>query len=83
LISGKYHLLNDRFLFTLMGFFAFYCGFIYNDFFSIPLNLFGTCWDKAHDSNLGVLQENCVVWFGMDPSWYNNKAIIGIWPQMN
>jgi hypothetical protein len=29
------------------------------------------------------LQENCVVWFGMDPSWYNNKAIIGIWPQMN
>jgi V-type H+-transporting ATPase subunit a len=33
-----------RFLFTLMGFFAFFCGLIYNDFLSIPWNLFGSCY---------------------------------------
>lgn len=34
-----------RYLITLMGFFAAYCGFIYNDFLSLALNLFGTCFD--------------------------------------
>jgi V-type H+-transporting ATPase subunit a len=34
-----------RFLVMLMGFFATYCGFIYNDFFSLSLNLFKSCFD--------------------------------------
>jgi V-type H+-transporting ATPase subunit a len=33
-----------RFLLILMGFFAFFSGFIYNDFASIPFNLFGSCY---------------------------------------
>ncbi len=64
--------LFNRYLIILMGFFAFYNGIIYNDFLSIPLNLFGSCffintdekgnrfWDKHKD---------CTYSFGLDPVW--------------
>ncbi len=36
--------LPHRYLFALMGFFSFYCGFVYNDYLSLNLNLFGSCY---------------------------------------
>lgn len=30
-----------------MGFFAFYCGLLYNDFLSISLDLWGSCYDAS------------------------------------
>ena len=36
-------LVAHRYLVTLMGFFATYCGFIYNDTLSMSINYFGTC----------------------------------------
>ena len=40
-------LLQAKYLILFMGMFSVYCGFIYNDFMSLPLNLFGSCWDDS------------------------------------
>ena len=37
-------LLDFRYMILLMGFFAFYCGWIYNDFMGLGLNVFGSCY---------------------------------------
>jgi len=33
-----------RYMVLMMGFFAFYCGWIYNDFLGMNLNIFGSCY---------------------------------------
>lgn len=33
-----------RYLVLLMGFFAFFNGWIYNEYFAIPLDVFGSCY---------------------------------------
>ena len=38
-------LLQARYLLLLLGFFATYMGFIYNDFMSLPTRLFSSCYD--------------------------------------
>lgn len=48
-----------------MGFFATFCGLIYNDFMSVPLELFGSCYNEKTKK----LDKDCVVPFGIDPAW--------------
>lgn len=38
-------LLPYRYLVLFLGFMSTYCGFIYNEFFALPLNLFTSCYD--------------------------------------
>lgn len=49
--SNSKRLLPDvysiRYLVLMMGSFAFFSGWIYNEFFSIPLNVFGSCYGHA------------------------------------
>lgn len=69
-----------RYLFTLMGFFALYCGVLYNDFASIRLNLFGSCYDldqmDPHKFNVKKTND-CVYAFG---NFYQSHLIQGIDP---
>ena len=55
----------------MMGFFAFYNGVIYNDYLSLSLNLFGSCYDlNTADPPEWVLKDaECIYPFGLDPVW--------------
>ena len=66
-----------RYLLLLMGIFSFYSGWIYNEFFSIPINVFGTCYTlpeghghhHTHEGQVGTQIEGCVYPIGFDPKW--------------
>jgi V-type H+-transporting ATPase subunit a len=65
-----------RFLFLSMGFFAIYNGFIYNDFFGIGLNVFGSRWKQIGDSQYFEADYDITnnggtgpYPFGLDPAW--------------
>ena len=64
-------------MFLAMGLFAIYAGLIYNDYFSIGLNLFGTNYAfNSHEDGAkasfvhGVYGDSKYVYpFGVDPAW--------------
>ena len=66
-----------RYMFLAMGLFAIYAGLIYNDYFSIGLNLFGTNYAfNSHEDGAkasfvhGVYGDSKYVYpFGVDPAW--------------
>ena len=67
-------MLFARYFLLLMGFFAVYCGFLYNDFLSIPFD-FGSCYDTKNVDYTGTHVtvdkiKNCNYKFGLDPIWY-------------
>ena len=66
-----------RYFFLICSIFAIFCGLMYNEFFSIPLNLFGTCYTKGKNGHLILTKyknednelKKCVYPVGLDPSW--------------
>lgn len=59
-----------RYLLFLMAFFSVFCGLMYNDFMSIPLNLFESCYNMK----TGIRKNaDCVYPAGIDPVWYGTK----------
>jgi V-type H+-transporting ATPase subunit a len=71
--------LKARYLILFMGFFAFYCGWMYNDFLSVPLGVFGTCYENPIITNTTDFNHHpptakripgCTYPFGLDPKWY-------------
>lgn len=88
--SFKYtipQLYQGRYMLCMMGFFATYAGFIYNDMFSVGLNLFGSRWIEDEAQTKGG--EGNVINFksaydikneggpgpyplGIDPAWHGS-----------
>ena len=74
--AGMKDLQMTRYFWLMMGFFSVYQGLIYNEFFAVPNDFFGSCFNvKACDPANGCTQINyksssqdCVYAFGMDPS---------------
>lgn len=67
-----------RYMVALMGFFAFYCGWVYNDFIGFSMNLFGSCYGPVQPQLEGTGEviptpiypkAGCVYPFGIDPIW--------------
>lgn len=53
-----------------MGLFSVYCGVIYNDFTSIPMEAFGhSCYNLSKSQPIKV-NDSCVYIVGVDPAWY-------------
>lgn len=62
-----------RYLIFMMGFFSFYAGWIYNEFFALPLNVFGSCYSQAKIEEYAIKEEGCVYPFGFDPKWFRSS----------
>ena len=66
-------LVKTRYFFLMCGFFAFFNGWIYNDFFATPLGIFGTCYENKMGDDGKMIAErkgDCVYPIGLDPKWY-------------
>jgi V-type H+-transporting ATPase subunit a len=64
--AGLNELLDIRFLLLTMGFFGFYAGLIYNDFLSMPLNLFGSCFKPIEGTHYTETKDDCVYPLGIE-----------------
>ena len=70
-----------RYFFLLCSIFGMFCGLMYNEFFSVPLDLFGSCYNSSKDGKLiqdkVVINEygskKCVYPVGLDPVWIGNQ----------
>ena len=62
-------LAQSRYFILLMGFFALYCGLLYNDFLSVPI-YFSSCYNKFGKSGEYLdKKKDCKYKFGVDPVW--------------
>jgi len=77
-------LYNGRYMIMMMGFFGVYAGLLYNDFFSVGLDLFGSRWtareaDGDGGKTVHIFEPDYDVTnmggpgpypFGIDPAWH-------------
>jgi V-type H+-transporting ATPase subunit a len=75
---------NARYFVAMMGFYAIFAGLMYNDFFSIGLNLFGSRWvvDREEGGSIYFKADYDITNsgagrgpypFGVDPAWHGTS----------
>lgn len=76
---------DGRYIILLMGIFSIYTGFIYNEFFAVPLDIFGSRWKYTSESIMACGIDNCAnprsvlpplepYPLGFDPAWKASKT---------
>lgn len=82
---------GGRYIILLMGIFSMYTGFVYNDVFSLSMNLFGSSWKINYNFSTIEGQESLQLnpstdytqepyFIGMDPAWQVRKIIDYLFP---
>jgi V-type H+-transporting ATPase subunit a len=75
---------DGRYVLILMGLFSMYTGLLYNECFSIPIDLFGSNWQYATSTNSTVIKAtridaNRAYPFGVDPAWKGSSNILSFY----
>ena len=76
---------DGRYMLLLMGIFSIFTGFIYNELFAVPMNLFGSRWEYPKDALMACGIDNCAdpaavknplkpYPFGFDPIWKTSQT---------
>ncbi|KAG5030590.1 hypothetical protein JHK82_014198 [Glycine max] len=71
---------GGRYIIMLMALFSIYTGLIYNEFFSVPFELFGPsaygCRDSScrDASTTGFIKVRSTYPFGVDPKWHGTRS---------
>lgn len=61
---------DGRYILLLMSLFSIYAGFIYNEVFAVPTNIFGSNWEIAEGEHVYTMKNmNRTYEFGVDPVW--------------
>jgi V-type H+-transporting ATPase subunit a len=66
---------GGRYMLLSMGIAAIYCGIIYNDCLSIPLNVWGSAWHFEGNATTAS-GPTWVYPIGLDPSWLHTKNVL-------
>ncbi|KAD6119220.1 hypothetical protein E3N88_10491 [Mikania micrantha] len=71
---------GGRYVIILMSIFSIYTGLIYNEFFSVPFELFGRSAYDCRDSScrdsttIGMIKVRNTYPFGVDPMWHGTRS---------
>ncbi|XWS14512.1 hypothetical protein CRYUN_Cryun35bG0016100 [Craigia yunnanensis] len=71
---------GGRYVIMMMALFSIYTGLIYNEFFSVPFELFGPSAYGCHDpscsdaSIAGLVKVRATYPFGVDPKWHGTRS---------
>ncbi|CAJ2643000.1 unnamed protein product [Trifolium pratense] len=71
---------GGRYIIMMMALFSIYTGLIYNEFFSIPFELFGPtaygCRDPScrDSTTIGLIKVRDTYPFGVDPKWHGTRS---------